>query len=460
MLLKSSDRLDPRVLAILSLLEAVALFVIAVIALPVFFGWLVPQLAPYLPIGWSRMRANTSVLILLSALSLLLARQVRPAMANYASRIVGLLVFAIAAYTLAEFHYPHLWRIDALIGGDSTPIPFSRPSAQACYGFILIGAVLSNLRARGRSLGRLVDLCALLLGLFFFSYVGSMVLEVSGDTGHTLWYHLAPQSFLCLGLITFLVFHRRSRYGIFSVLLEAGIGGRMARVATPAAIALPFLIDTSQIVIRRFHLLPETYAIAVVPSTVAILAFLLVLVLARRSGQLEDAIRELTLRDELTHLYNRRGFLALAEQSLRHTVRDGFPFSVIFLDVDNLKATNDALGHDVGSQLIRDIAQLLDSTFRESDVIGRVGGDEFIVALRADEAKLATAILRLEEATSAANDRADRRYEISFSLGHVTRTNPEDTLDRLIEVADNRMYQVKRQKQLARRDEVYLVSGG
>jgi len=455
--LKSSDRLDPRVLAVLSVLEGVALFVIALIALPVFLGWLVPGLDPYLPYGWSRMRANTSVLILLSDLSLLLARQLRPALANHASRILGIFVFAIAAYTMAEFHDPQLWRIDGIIGSDSTPIQYSRPSVQACFGFMLIGAVLTSLRARGRSLGRLVDLCTLLLGLFFFSYVGSMVLEGSGNTGRNLWYHLAPQSFLCLGLITFLVFYRRSRYGIFSVLLEAGIGGKMARVATPAAIALPFLIDTSQIEIRRFQLLPDTYAIAVVPSTVAILAFLLVLILARRSGQLEDAIRELTLRDELTHLYNRRGFLALAEQSLRHTVRDGFPFSVIFIDVDNLKETNDALGHDVGSQLLKDIARLLDSTFRESDVIGRVGGDEFIVALRADEARLANAILRLEEATTAANDHPSRRYEISFSLGHVTRTNPEDTLDRLIEVADNRMYQAKREKRVERPNAMYLV---
>jgi diguanylate cyclase (GGDEF)-like protein len=325
---------------------------------------------------------------------------------------------------------------------------------------MLIGAALSNIRARRRPFGPLVDLWALLLGLFFFSYVGSMVLEQEGDTGHTFWYHLAPQSFLCLGLITFLVFHRRSRYGIFSVLLEAGIGGKMARVATPFAIILPFLIDTSQIAIRRFQLLPETYAIAIVPSTIAVLTFCLVLLLAKRSGQLEDAIRELSLRDELTHLYNRRGFFALAEQSLRHTIRDGVPFSVLFIDVDNLKVTNDALGHDVGSELLKDIARLLEGTFRESDAIGRVGGDEFVVALRADEAKLSNAILRLEEATLATNDTPDRRYDISFSLGHVTRSSPSDSLEQLIERADSLMYQAKREKRLQRQNEMSLVSGG
>jgi diguanylate cyclase (GGDEF)-like protein len=452
--------LDPRVLSILSILEAVSLCVIAGIAVPTICGWLLPGLDQYLPHGWSRMRANTALLVLLSALSILLTRHPQPGLANSASRILGFLVFGIAIYTLAEFHYPSLWRIDTLIGGDSTPIEYSRPSEQACFGFMLIGAALSNIRARRRPFGSLVDACTLLLGLFFFSYVGSMVLERKEDAGHTLWYHLAPQSFLCFGLITFLVFHRRSRYGIFSVLLESGIGGKMARIATPFAIVLPFLIDTSQIAIRHFHLLPESYAIAIVPSTVAILAFLLVLVLAKRSAQLEDVVRELSLRDELTHLYNRRGFFALAEQSLRHTVRDGFPFSVLFIDVDNLKTTNDALGHDVGSELLKDIARLLESSFRESDVIGRVGGDEFVVALRADEAKLANAVQRLEQATMEKNEAPGRRYEIRFSLGHVTRSNPSDSLEHLIERADNLMYQAKRKKRLQRQDEMSLVSGG
>jgi len=460
MLLKSSDRLDLRVLSILSILEGISLCVIAAIAVPILCGWLVPALGAYLPHGWSRMRANTSLLIVLSAFSLLLARPLRSSLANPASRLLGLCVFAIAAYTLAEFHNPHLWRIDTLIGYDSSPIPYSRPSEQACFGFMLIGAALSNLCARGRPVGQLVDGVALLLGLFFFSYVGSMVLEKSEDHMHPLWYHLAPQSFLCFGLIVFLVFHRRSRYGMFSVLLEAGIGGKMARVATPAAILIPFAIDTSQVVIRHFQLLPDSYAIAIVPSTVAILAFVLVLVLAKRSGQLEDAIRELGLRDELTHLYNRRGFQELAAQCLRHALRDGSPFSVLFIDVDNLKTINDTLGHDVGSELLKDLARLLESTFRESDVIGRVGGDEFIVALRADEAKLANALMRLEQARMEANNVPGRRYDISFSQGHVTRSNPKDSLEHMIECADGLMYQAKREKRFQKQNEMSFVSGG
>jgi len=325
---------------------------------------------------------------------------------------------------------------------------------------MLIGVVLSNIQARGRRAGSLVDLFTFLVGLFFLSFVGSMVLEDKVEAGHSLWYHLAPQSFFCFGLITFLVFYRRSSYGVFSVLLEAGIGGKVARLATPAAIVLPFVIDTSQVAIRRFHLLPESYAIAIVPSTVAILAFCLVLALAKRSGQLEDAVRELSLRDELTRLYNRRGFFALAEQSLRNALRDGVAFSVLFIDVDNLKAINDALGHDVGSELLMQIARLLENSFRETDVIGRVGGDEFIVALRADEAKLANAILRLEDATMAANRVLGRRFDISYSLGYVTRLNPEESLERLIESADNLMYQAKREKRMHREHGTSLVSDG
>lgn len=457
---KSSDRLDQRVIAVLSVLEIVMLSAIALIAVPIFCGWLVPGLAQYLPHGWDGMRANTSLLILLSALSLLFARLQRPGLTKPAARVLGLCTFGVASYTFAEFFYPHLWRIDTLIGSNSLPVPYGRPSAQACFGFMLIGVVLSNIQARGRRAGSLVDLFTFLVGLFFLSFVGSMVLEDKVEAGHSLWYHLAPQSFFCFGLITFLVFYRRSSYGVFSVLLEAGIGGKVARLATPAAIVLPFVIDTSQVAIRRFHLLPESYAIAIVPSTVAILAFCLVLALAKRSGQLEDAVRELSLRDELTRLYNRRGFFALAEQSLRNALRDGVAFSVLFIDVDNLKAINDALGHDVGSELLMQIARLLENSFRETDVIGRVGGDEFIVALRADEAKLANAILRLEDATMAANRVLGRRFDISYSLGYVTRLNPEESLERLIESADNLMYQAKREKRIHREHGTSLVSDG
>jgi len=178
----------------------------------------------------------------------------------------------------------------------------------------------------------------------------------------------------------------------------------------------------------------------------SILAFYLILALTRRSRQLENAARELSLLDELTRLYNRRGFMALGEQALRNATRRGEPFSVLFLDVDDLKRVNDEFGHDVGSELLRRVARLLRDTFRESDILGRLGGDEFVVAANANADQMARVIERLEQATAAENAAAGRQFEIAFSLGCVIQQDGKDSLDGLIERADERMYEAKRVK--------------
>jgi diguanylate cyclase (GGDEF)-like protein len=183
----------------------------------------------------------------------------------------------------------------------------------------------------------------------------------------------------------------------------------------------------------------------------AIFGLCLILVLSRRVNRLEHAIRELSLRDELTGIYNRRGFYLLAEQAYLLAQRAGAPFFVLFVDLDYLKLINDALGHEVGSERLKQIAQILGKTFRETDVVGRLGGDEFIAAGRADALDLHVAMARLEDTVAALN-RADpgQRYPISFSLGLVVSPPAStETLDSLIERADAVMYEAKRTKKRA-----------
>ena len=85
--------------------------------------------------------------------------------------------------------------------------------------------------------------------------------------------------------------------------------------------------------------------------------------------------------DELTGLHNRRGFISLAEQHLKLTSRQGVRSTLIFIDVDNLKYINDNFGHREGDDALQQIAGLLRECFREADIIGRLGGDEFCVLL-------------------------------------------------------------------------------
>lgn len=87
-------------------------------------------------------------------------------------------------------------------------------------------------------------------------------------------------------------------------------------------------------------------------------------------------------------LHNRRSFYLLGERTLQERQRDGRPVTVVYFDLDGLKRVNDRLGHEVGSQLVVDFANLLRANFRGSDLGARVGGDEFAVVTRNTQAEL------------------------------------------------------------------------
>jgi two-component system cell cycle response regulator len=101
--------------------------------------------------------------------------------------------------------------------------------------------------------------------------------------------------------------------------------------------------------------------------------------IVRQQAQLR--LRSLSLMDELTGLHNRRGFIGLADQRLKLNSREGLRSTLIFIDVDNLKFINDNFGHAEGDFALQQVAALLRECFRESDIIGRLGGDEFSVLL-------------------------------------------------------------------------------
>ena len=94
---------------------------------------------------------------------------------------------------------------------------------------------------------------------------------------------------------------------------------------------------------------------------------------------LEDELRAMSSRDDMTGLYNRRGFALLAEQRLKDSRRSGSTLTIVYADVDRLKSINDAFGHNAGDIALVLCAQALEATFRESDIVARIGGDEFVV---------------------------------------------------------------------------------
>jgi diguanylate cyclase (GGDEF)-like protein/PAS domain S-box-containing protein len=162
----------------------------------------------------------------------------------------------------------------------------------------------------------------------------------------------------------------------------------------------------------------------------------------------EEALRTLSLADELTGLYNRRGFFTLAEQQLRIANRMKKRMLLLFADLDGLKWINDNMGHNEGDQALVDVANILKKTFRESDFVARIGGDEFVVlAIETEEVNAKVLSVRLEENLKAHNAKRNRGYNLSISTG-ISRCSPESrcSIDDLLTKADKFMYTHKRKK--------------
>jgi len=163
--------------------------------------------------------------------------------------------------------------------------------------------------------------------------------------------------------------------------------------------------------------------------------------------RLMSALRSLSLIDDLTGLYNRRGFTDLGTQYLKLGRRTGRGAGLIFLDVDRFKTINDTLGHHVGDRALIRTAEVLRATFRKSDLVARMGGDEF--AVLAQDSWEAPEVLaqRVRDAFAAFNATTREPYQLGISVG-ATRTDGETRvrLEDLLEAADAAMYEEKRDK--------------
>jgi diguanylate cyclase (GGDEF)-like protein/PAS domain S-box-containing protein len=164
----------------------------------------------------------------------------------------------------------------------------------------------------------------------------------------------------------------------------------------------------------------------------------------------EEVLKTLSLHDDLTGLYNRRGFFALAEQGIKMAQRMGTEMVLIFGDLDNLKEINDNLGHQEGDQALLDISHILKETFRESDIIARIGGDEFVIlGMKSYENLPEKLYSRSEKALNDFHLQGNRSYSLSMSLGMVS-FDPQNpcSMDDLLAQADRRMYENKQKRKI------------
>lgn len=169
--------------------------------------------------------------------------------------------------------------------------------------------------------------------------------------------------------------------------------------------------------------------------------------------QAEATLRSLSWADDLTGLYNRRGFHAHAGRALQQAQRLGAGCLLLFIDLDFLKSINDRHGHTAGDNALREVGELLRAVFRDSDVLARVGGDEFVVLAPgcSDPADDAAARERLRSALDSRNAGADVTFALSVSVGSA-RFDPSrpKSLEELIGEADAALYSEKHRRPTAR----------
>lgn len=161
----------------------------------------------------------------------------------------------------------------------------------------------------------------------------------------------------------------------------------------------------------------------------------------------EIATNKLLAEDHLTSLLNRRGFEDRATQMLHLCLLQNLKTSLIYIDLDNFKQINDLQGHQAGDDALIQFSKLLLANFRESDLIARVGGDEFVILLVHETAATdhRKALKRLRDTITEYNEQVDQAIKLRYSYGIAHTESPIDyDLQQLYTVADEQMYQQKR----------------
>ena len=166
--------------------------------------------------------------------------------------------------------------------------------------------------------------------------------------------------------------------------------------------------------------------------------------------QAVDKLAQLSVIDELTGLYNRRGFLDQAQQLAVAANKTNNDVVVLYADLDNLKKVNDTWGHSAGDEMIKDAAMIFKSAFRQADIVGRMGGDEFAIACKTVSPEEMILIeKRLDNVISNFNIKHNKKWELSMSIGAGSMFQTGIvSIPELLEYSDQLLYNKKREKKM------------
>ncbi len=434
----SPNQPDPDLLHRLFFAQQVCLALVVQLAVAALCARPFQGLGRLLPAGLIEMHVSFALAALFAALSLFLSD-----LENYARwrRLSRVFAGCTAVAAVGSFFEP------ALSGSLRFALRHDVAHVLPGVALILLSAVLILLRAERTIHIQLADVVVTGLYLLVAILISEFVFGALHFRGSSLDGLPTTSTLACLAMLTAVVILREAERGLLRVFLERGIAGRIARVVTPILLTVQFLREIGRAQLESSSIVPRPYSTAIFASLASVVSLVFLIFLVTCINRMEMRIHDLTLRDELTGLYNVRGFNLLAGQSLRLAQRAEVPFSVLFIDMDNLKRINDELGHHVGSATLVDTAKLLKSTFRDADVIARMGGDEFVVAGQFSHEAVAASAQRLQDLAASRFSDAYGHLPLGLSIGYATSADHRfDSLRQLVARADQAMYDKKRRK--------------
>ena len=412
-------------------------------------------------LGSASMEANTSVGLIFLGVSLWLLLPDPP---RRAYRNGGLCFDALSAsiggITMIEYVFglklidQLLFRADA--GAVATQAPGRMPFITATT-FLALGLALLLLDWETRSGLRPAQLLSLWGAFAAVMSLSGYVNGAIAPFGFFSYTQIAACTALLMFTMSAAIFFARPKVGIAGDLTGRYLGSAMARRFLPAVFIVPILAAWVRMCAQRAGLFGTELGLALNVTTNVVTLSLLVWLNARKLNKTEESLEEVreaknllydaSLKDELTGLYNRRGFQTFAEEQLKLACSGRRELLVVFTDVDGLKTINDGYGHAEGDRALQKAAEVLLTVFRDTDIVARLGGDEFaVLAVDCSQAGLVRINAHIDKMLRIVNELGNP-WTLSMSVGAVyIDSQHQHSIGDLLSKADKMMYEQKREK--------------
>ena len=392
--------------------------------------------------GLSTLKPNTALAIGTLGVGLLLIADGRSRIGAGAAAGLAL---AIGVLTLAEFALARNLGIDELLRPDTATTLAAHPGRPASATAVMIALIAAAQLCRQRpalhvakTIGALTAILIAWASLSGYLFGSELLREVPAVSSVSL---LSAAAMLLLAFGTLAVdpisWPLRTAF-------TKGIGGTICRWLLPPAIIAPPLLGWLLSHVGATGTYHDAFRWALYSVGSSLGSVSLVLLLAHRIAVI-DAERtlatEMSLHDPLTGLANRRAFDAFLHETFSLAKRHGHALSLALLDIDHFKSYNDDYGHPAGDQLLKSFAGLLTSVARETDLVARIGGEEFVIAL--PETELAGARAIAERLRAEMEQSALFRRTVTVSIGVAAVTDEVAHSSRLVEACDQELYRAK-----------------